>query len=130
MEYFLVFLLGIALAVVIFFVIRPGLFTRSKQDFELFQTVFEDALEELDQKRQHLLQEIDARQGELLDLHHKLTRDLGVAHGQSPKVLAVLELAQQKQDPASIAKKLGLGVGEVELILGLNKDWETLAECD
>lgn len=47
---------------------------------------------------------------------------------KSPKVLAVLELVAQGLDVADIAKKLGLGLGEVELILELNKEGEPLAE--
>jgi hypothetical protein len=43
-------------------------------------------------------------------------------------VLAVLELAAQEIDAEDIAKKLGLGRGEVELILELNKDGDPLAE--
>jgi hypothetical protein len=41
-----------------------------------------------------------------------------------------LELAQQEDDINVIAKQLGLGVGEVELILELNKEWEMLAESE
>jgi len=40
----------------------------------------------------------------------------------------VLELAAQGKDVAEVAKKLGLGLGEVELILELNKGEKPLAE--
>lgn len=130
MEYFLVFLLGMALAVVVLFVTRPALFTRSKQDFSLFETMFEDAMDELERRQQQFLQEVQARHQALLDLQHKLNIALAPSQSKSPKVLAVLQLAERSDDIASIAKQLGLGVGEVELILELNKDWETLAESE
>lgn len=130
MEYFLVFLLGIALAVVVLFVTRPGLFTRTKQDFSLFETLFEDAMDELEERQQQLLQEVQERHQALLELQSQLNTALGPTKARSPKVLAVLQLAEEGDDIPVIAKQLGLGVGEVELILELNKDWETLAESE
>ncbi len=130
MEYFLVFLLGIALAVVVFFINRPALFTRSKQDFSLFETMFEDAMDELERRQEQFLREVQTRHQELLELQHKLNTAFAPTQAKSPKVLAVLQLAEQGDEVASIAKQLGLGVGEVELIMDLNKEWETLAESE
>ena len=130
MEYFLVFLLGIALAVVVLFVTRPALFTRSSEDYTLFETMFDDAMEELERRQQEFIEDIQARHNALLELQAKLNTAIAPDRARSPKVLAVLELAQQEDDINVIAKQLGLGVGEVELILELNKEWEMVAESE
>jgi len=42
--------------------------------------------------------------------------------------VAVLELAEEGLDEQTIAKRLGLGTGEVQLILELNKESKSLEE--
>ncbi|NMA61622.1 MAG: hypothetical protein GX956_07060 [Firmicutes bacterium] len=130
MEFFLVFMLGMALAVVILFVARPGLFAKPNQDFTYFEVMLEEAIVELEQKQQELLEEIEEQRTALLELHGQLLAAYTPKQNQSPKVLAVLELAKDGQDAAAIGKRLGLGTGEVELILELEKDWKPLAEND
>ncbi|NLJ80642.1 MAG: hypothetical protein GX335_06440 [Firmicutes bacterium] len=121
MEYFLVFLLGMALAVVIVFVARPGLFIRSGPDFSLMEVVFEEALQELKERQSQLIAEIEEKHASLLELQGEMVRTFLPPDIQSPKVLAVLELAQEGCDEVTIAKRLGLGTGEVQLILELNQ---------
>ncbi len=93
--------------------------------------MFEDAMDELERRQEQFLREVQTRHQELLELQHKLnTAFAPPTQAKSPKVLAVLQLAEQGDEVASIAKQLGLGVGEVELIMDLNKEWETLAESE
>lgn len=119
------FMLGIALAVVILFLIRPGMFTRSSPDFTLFEVMFEESMAELEKKHEAVLAEIEEQRQSLVELQKQILTTIMPGQTQSPKVLAVLELAAEEQDVEKIAKKLGLGLGEVQLILTLNK---TLAE--
>ena len=129
MEFFLVFMLGMALAVVILFVARPNLFTRTNQDFAFFEVMLEEAIVELEEKQQEFL-EIEQQRAALLELHGQLREAYAPKEAQSPKVLAVLELAREGQDAAVIAKRLGLGTGEVQLIMELEKDWKPLAQSE
>lgn len=128
MEFFLVFTLGIAVAVLGLFLLRPGLFTRPNTDFSVLEVMVEEALEQLEQRQAEILAEIEEQHNALLELQKQIVSSFFPEPQQSPKVLAVLELALQGKDVEQIAKKLGLGVGEVELILELNKDSEPLAE--
>lgn len=128
MEFFLVFTLGIAVAVLGLFLLRPGLFTRPNTDFSVLEVMVEEALEQLEQRQAEILAEIEEQHNALLELQKQILSSFFPEPQQSPKVLAVLELASQGLDVEQIAKKLGLGVGEVELILELNKDSEPLAE--
>ncbi|NLM40798.1 MAG: DUF2802 domain-containing protein [Firmicutes bacterium] len=128
MEFFLVFTLGIAVAVLGLFLLRPGLFTRPNTDFSVLEVMVEEALEQLEQRQAEILAEIEEQHNALLELQKQILSSFFPEPQQSPKVLAVLELASQGKDVEQIAKKLGLGVGEVELILELNKDSEPLAE--
>lgn len=121
MEYFLVFSLGIAVAVVVLFVLRPGLFVRPNTDFTVFEAIIEDSVSELEKKQADILAEIESKHRALLELQEQIITNFVPAQAQSPKVLAVLELAAENQDEGIIAKKLGLGLGEVQLILKLNK---------
>jgi len=127
-EFFLVFTLGIAVAVLGLFLLRPGLFTRPNTDFSVLEVMVEEALEQLEQRQAEILAEIEEQHNALLELQKQILSSFFPEPQQSPKVLAVLELASQGKDVEQIAKKLGLGVGEVELILELNKDSEPLAE--
>ncbi|NMA99977.1 MAG: hypothetical protein GX971_00440 [Firmicutes bacterium] len=128
MEYFLVFSLGVAVSVVVVFVLRPGLFSRPSTDYAMFEVMVEEAISELEQRQAEIIAEIDEKQKALLELQEQIIKSFVPKEHKSPKVLAVLELAAQNQDVAGIAKKLGLGLGEVELILELNKDEKPLAE--
>ncbi len=92
--------------------------------------MFEDAMDELESRQEQFLQEVQERHQKLLDLQHQLNTTLAPHQAKSPKVLAVLQLAEQGEDISSIAKQLGLGVGEVQLIMELNNDRETLAESE
>ncbi len=130
MEYFLVFSLGIAMALVGLFVLRPGLFARPDLDFTMFETVVEDSISQLEQRQAEILSEIDEKHQALLELQDQIIANFVPTQSKSPKVLAVLELAHQNEDVTAIAKKLGLGLGEVQLILELNKEREPLAESD
>ncbi|HHY10003.1 MAG TPA: hypothetical protein GX528_05495 [Firmicutes bacterium] len=128
MEFFLVFLLGMALVVVILFIARPGLFTRSGPDFALFEVMAEEAMAELEARQQEFLEEIEKRHASLLELHNQMVRVFLPERTKSPKVVAVLELAEEGLDEQTIAKRLGLGTGEVQLILELNKESKSLEE--
>lgn len=128
MDFFLVFMLGMILAVVIIFVLRPGLFSKSNEEFAYFEVMLEEAVAELEAKQKELLAEIEQQKVALLELHEQLLTAYTPKQDQSPKALAVLELAQEGHDAATIAKRLGLGTGEVQLILNLEKNWKTLAE--
>lgn len=121
MEFFLVFLLGIALAVVVIYLLRPGLFSRSNQDFSLFEVMFEEALTKLEDRQKEFIAEIERREAELLSLQQKIMTTFLPVQSPSPKIGAVLELASQDLAAPEIAKKLGLGIGEVLLILELDQ---------
>lgn len=122
------FLLGIAMAVLAVFLFKPALFTRPSTDFSVLEMMVEEAIEQLEQRQEEILAEIEQQHQALLELQKQIISSFLPAQQKSPKVLAVLELAAQNQDASSIAKKLGLGLGEVQLILELNKANEPLAE--
>ena len=124
------FVLGIAATVVVLFVLRPSLFTRPNLDFSIFEAVVEESIAELEKRQGEILREIEQKHQALLELQEQIIARFLPPDTQSPKVLAVLELARQDDDLMNIAKKLGLGVGEVQLILELNKDRQPLAESD
>jgi hypothetical protein len=165
-EFFLVFALGMIVAVLALFLIRPGLFARPNLDYSVMEMMVEEAINQLEERQQAILAEIEEQQRILLQLQDQivksflpestnpprcwrcwnwkvkmwrklpknwaclileLNKGLPESH-KSPKVLAVLELAAQGKDVAEVAKKLGLGLGEVELILELNKGEKPLAE--
>lgn len=122
MEFFLVFLLGIALALVVLYVLRPGLFSRSTPDFSLYEVMFEEALAELEKRQKEFFAVIEEKEEALIALQQKIMATFVPSPVQSPKISAVLDLAGKGLTTADIAKKLGLGVGEVQLILELNRD--------
>ena len=124
MDLFLVFLLGIVFGVGGLFLIRPSLFTRGNQDFSVFEAMFEESMDELEKRHNEYLAEIDERETALLNLYTEIAASLVQDHTQSPKVRAVLELHEADYDVVTIAKRLGLGTGEVQLILSLNKHLE------
>lgn len=128
MEYFLVFTLGIATTVLVFFLLKPALFTRPNTDYSVLEMMVEEAINQLEERQGEILAEIEEQHQALLELQKQIASSFIPEYQQSPKVLAVLELAAQNKDVADIAKKLGLGLGEVELILELNKESEPLAE--
>jgi DNA-binding NarL/FixJ family response regulator len=127
-EYFLVFTLGIATTVLVFFLLKPALFTRPNTDYSVLEMMVEEAINQLEERQGEILAEIEEQHQALLELQKQIVSSFIPEYQQSPKVLAVLELAAQNKDVADIAKKLGLGLGEVELILELNKESEPLAE--
>lgn len=128
MEYVLVFTLGIATTVLVFFLLKPALFTRPNTDYSVLEMMVEEAINQLEERQGEILAEIEEQHQALLELQKQIVSSFIPEYQQSPKVLAVLELAAQNKDVADIAKKLGLGLGEVELILELNKESEPLAE--
>lgn len=128
MEYFLVFTLGIATTVLVLFLLKPALFTRPNTDYSVLEMMVEEAINQLEERQGEILAEIEEQHQALLELQKQIASSFIPEYQQSPKVLAVLELAAQNKDVADIAKKLGLGLGEVELILELNKESEPLAE--
>ncbi|NLL41755.1 MAG: DUF2802 domain-containing protein [Firmicutes bacterium] len=130
MDYFLVFTLGIAVTAVVFFILRPGLFTRSSEDYAMLEAMVEQSIDELETRQAEIMQEIEGKHRALLELQDQIIANFIPASAQSPKVAAVLELAKHEEDVNEIAKKLGLGLGEVQLILSLNKDPDPLAEND
>lgn len=124
MEFFLVFALGMIVAVLI----RPGLFARPNLDYSVMEMMVEEAINQLEERQQAILAEIEEQRRILLQLQDQIVKSFLPESHKSPKVLAVLELAAQGKDVAEVAKKLGLGLGEVELILELNKGEKPLAE--
>jgi DNA-binding NarL/FixJ family response regulator len=90
--------------------------------------MIDEAIEQLEKRQQEILAEIEQQHQALLELQKQILSSYMPEPQKSPKVLAVLELVAQGLDVADIAKKLGLGLGEVELILELNKEGEPLAE--
>ncbi len=130
MEYFLVFTLGIATTVLVFFLLKPALFTRPNTDYSVLEMMVEEAINQLEERQGEILAEIEEQHQALLELQKQIVSSFIPEYQQSPKVLAVLELAAQNKDVADIAKKLGLGLGEVELILELNKDLKCNSKCN
>src|SRR5690554_6617167 len=113
MDYFLVFTLGIAVTAVVFFILRPGLFTRSSEDYAMLEAMVEQSIDELETRQAEIMQEIEGKHRALLELQDQIIANFIPASAQSPKVAAVLELAKHEEDVNEIAKKLGLGLGEV-----------------
>ena len=129
MEYFLVFTLGIATTVLVFFLLKPALFTRPNTDYSVLEMMVEEAINQLEERQGEILAEIEEQHQALLELQKQIVSSFIPEYQQSPKVLAVLELAAQNKDVADIAKKLGLGLGEVATHSAeLNKESEPLAE--
>jgi DNA-binding NarL/FixJ family response regulator len=129
-EYVLVFTLGIATTVLVFFLLKPALFTRPNTDYSVLEMMVEEAINQLEERQGEILAEIEEQHQALLELQKQIVSSFIPEYQQSPKVLAVLELAAQNKDVADIAKKLGLGLGEVELILELNKDLKCNSKCN
>lgn len=125
MDLFLVFLLGIVFGIGGLFLARPSLFVRANQDFSVFEAMFEESMEELEKRHNEYLAEIEEREKALLNLYAEVAASLVQDPNQSPKVQAVLELYEANCDEVTIAKRLGLGLGEVQLILALNKHLQT-----
>ena len=125
MDLFLVFLLGIVFGIGGLFLARPSLFIRANQDFSVFEAMFEESMEELEKRHNEYLAEIEEREKALLNLYAEVAASLVQDPNQSPKVQAVLELYEANCDEVTIAKRLGLGLGEVQLILALNKHVQT-----
>lgn len=125
MDLFLVFLLGIVFGIGGLFLARPSLFVRANQDFSVFEAMFEESMEELEKRHNEYLAEIEEREKALLNLYAEVAASLVQDPNQSPKVQAVLELYEANCDEVTIAKRLGLGLGEVQLILALNKHVQT-----
>ncbi len=130
MEFFLVFSLGIAVSIVGVFIFRPNLFTRPNEDYAMLEAMIEESISELEARQAEIIAEIDEKHRALMKLQEQIIANFLPAHVQSPKVTAVLELMQQGDEVVTIAKKLGLGLGEVQLIAELNKDRKPLAESD
>ena len=130
MEFFLVFSLGIAVSIVGVFIFRPNLFTRPNEDYAMLEAMIEESISELEARQAEIIAEIDEKHRALMKLQEQIIANFLPAHVQSPKVTAVLELMQQGDEMVTIAKKLGLGLGEVQLIAELNKDRKPLAESD
>lgn len=124
--------------------LEAGAASRAASPGELERHIFESVelslasmLEELDQKEQEILRRIGRREEELLSLIEQrlgmlgrsgteAARPSGEALGPAPagyaeKAAAVRRLAEQGLDEVAIAKRLGMGKGEVALILGLAK---------
>lgn len=127
MDYFLMLSLGLAFGILLIYLLRPALFVRQKADFAALEAMFEEFIEELDTKQELFREEIEQFRQEFADKEKQLDQRLASlispspANIPSPKVRAVLELAQEGIDEVDIAKKLGLGKGEVQLILELNR---------
>jgi DNA-binding NarL/FixJ family response regulator len=127
MEFFVVFLLGAMLAVVALVLLRPGMLVKPTPDFSLLEEMAEELMgrieereAELDQKYQAILEAINQGEQRLLRLSEDVVKAFKNGDLASPKVKAVLELKEQGLDDLAIAKQLGVGVGEVQLILALN----------
>lgn len=127
MEFFLVFSLGIAVSIVGVFIFRPNLFTRPNEDYAMLEAMIEESISELEARQAEIIAEIDEKHRALMKLQEQIIANFLPAHVQSPKVTAVLELMQQGDEVVTIAKKLGLGLGEVQLIAELNKDRKPLS---
>jgi len=128
MEFFAVFLLGVLVAIAALAVLRPGLLVKPNLDYSVMQDMAEEMLArleqrqaELDRKYQEILEAIAQGEQRLLRLSEEAAKALKAGNLTSPKVQAVLALRGQGLDERSIAKKLGVGVGEVQLILALNE---------
>ncbi len=127
MEFFVVFLLGVMLGIVGLVLFRPGMLVKPTPDYSLLEDMAEDLLNrieereaELDKKHAEILATITQGEQRLLRLAEDVVSAFKNGDLASPKVRAVLELKQQGLDELTIAKRLGVGVGEVELILALN----------
>jgi len=132
MELFIVFLLGIMLGVVGLFIFRPSLLVKPTQDFSLLEDLAEELMgqieqkeAELDAKYDEIMAAVNQSEQRLLKLSDDIVKALKSGNLSSPKVKAVLELKEQGCDEMTIAKRLGMGVGEVQLILSLNDSIST-----
>lgn len=144
MEYIIVLLLGVILGVGVVFLLRPQLFVRRSQDFSMLEAMYDQMVEDLEEREQRLYAQLEA-----LDRHMQKQSTPGeepsatekretvkhTAPKASPaepqdgsihgtKVEAVSELLDQGCEPLAIAKRLGIGRGEVDLIVELRKSRE------
>lgn len=127
MEFFIVFLLGIMLGLVGLFLVRPNLFVKQPPNFSLLEDLADELIgrieekeKELDAKYAEIMQTINQEEQRLMQISEKILQAVKQGDLTSPKVKAVIELKQEGCDARTIAKRLGLGLGEVELILSLN----------
>ncbi len=136
MEYIIVLLLGVILGVGVVFLLRPQLFVGRGQDFSMLEAMYDQMVEDLEEREQRLHVQIEEwerriREARSTDKGFSSNRPTGspmpVEAGegdrvsQSSKVGAVAELLEQGCEPLAVAKRLGIGRGEVELIMRLRE---------
>lgn len=140
MSQLMMFLLGLIVGIVIG-VLGTNLWrvssTRFKidQEFATLEDTFEQFMEELDQKYQKIVEEIAEREAKLYTLYNniqskteKMSQDKRAVSNQpknrktkssTSKIQNIKALLAEGQIPESVAKQLGIGKGEVELLLRL-----------
>lgn len=121
MEYIITLLLGIILGVLLLYILKPSYFNQTKTpDFTSLEVMFEQFIDEMDNKQEQFRQEIAEKETALKRLQMEIERSVKDST-VSPKVLKVQSLYEEGHGVQEIAQKLGIGQGEVELILNLEK---------
>lgn len=99
-----------------------------QQDFATMEDMFEQFMGELEGKYQAILAEITEQEGTLKELYRgvlvtevteQITED--DSNKESPKVTAIRQLLNQGCSAETVAKQLGIGQGEVLLMMELEK---------
>jgi len=128
---------------------EPAAYARLEDKLEAFDATLSEAdstLAELDDKSKSVLRELDDKYKELLFLYNMIDDKKAMQTGgnplptapaprvdvvvddrtkrrlQSPRLQKILELQASGLNVSEIAKKMGMGKGEVNLILELGKD--------
>lgn len=138
MEYLVTLLLGLLLGILVLYVTKPGYFVKQPHEFQTLELMFEQYMDEMDEKQeawraeyrrccQHL--EALSAQGRAWDTPHEAAPDPGAMTGTGEtqesrqrlidSLPAIETLAEQGVQPAEIAQRLELGTGEVGLVLSL-----------
>ncbi len=138
MEYLVTLLLGLLLGILVLYVTKPGYFVKQPQEFQTLELMFEQYMDEMDEKQeawreeyrrccQHL--ETMAAHDRAWDRQHVAAPGAGATAGTGENqesrqrlidsLPAIETLAEQGVPPAEIAQRLELGTGEVALVLSL-----------
>ncbi len=114
-------IVGLMVGLVLLYYKRPvSGQNRIDADYAAVEQMFDQLMTELEEKHQTILQELSDWEQKFHSMQGEVeTKD---RHEQrSPKSTAVLELDRQGLAPLEIAKRLGIGQGEVDLVLQLKK---------
>ncbi len=139
MEYLVTLFLGLLLGLLVLYILQPGFFVKNPREFQTLETMFEQFMEEMDEKQEAWRDEYLRCCEHLALMESRLQKAAAASSGQAqPDVVnktttakadsqhrvlsqihTIESLAEQDVPVSEIAQRLGLGTGEVSLVLGL-----------